>query len=200
MLHPLSWYSPGLFFCHRKYHETKSSMLFFLAWLEFLFRTLHRNWHHEAISRWPYLQEIRRFSLCYSHGHTYLTKLTIDVYDLWCFIPFFYILQKFANSFSFSKVYRTHHVWLLTFPWKCFYSFMISSPYLPNWSPNYIYSVTNIKWKEETPGKRDQFTFWGRNMCKKWRKFLGIVSFAAHLSFWPQIDFQKYLAKLQWAF
>ena len=107
------------------------------------------------------------------------------------FYHFFYILQKCAISFSFFKVYRTHHVWLLTFPWKCFYSFMISSPYLPNWSPNYIYSVTNIKWKEETPGKRDQFTFWGRNMCKKWRKFGGIVSFAAHMSFWPKLIFKS---------
>ena len=127
MLHPLSWYSPGLFFCHRKYHETKSSMLFFLAWLEFLFRTLHRNWHHEAISRWPYLQEIRRFSLCHSHGHTYLTKLTIDVYYLWCFLPIFYILQKCANSFLFPKCTEHTMFGCLHFPGNVF----IHSWFLP---------------------------------------------------------------------
>ena len=115
------------FFCHRKYHETKSSMLFFLDWLEFLFRTLQRNWHHEAISRWPYLQEIRRFSLCHSHGHTYLTKLTIDVYDLWCFFHFFTFYKNVPKVFLFPKCTEHTMFGCLHFPGSVF----IHSWFLP---------------------------------------------------------------------
>ena len=121
------------FFCHRKYHETKSSMLFFLDWLEFLFRTLQRNWHHEAISRWPYLQEIRRFSLCHSHGHTYLTKLTIDVYDIWCFFTIFFTFYKNVPLiFLFPKCTEHTMFGCLHFP---------GSVFIHSWYPLPIYLI-----------------------------------------------------------